>query len=149
MKRLNFSIDINASVIKVYDIMLGKDTFKQWTAVFNPTSDFEGSWEKGETIHFVGVDNDGNKGGMIGVIKENVPLEHVSIYYIGIVDKGQEITEGPLVEEWANAYENYYYRENENITTVSVEIDSNDKMVDYFNTHYPQALEKLKQMCES
>ena len=41
MKRLQFKSDINAPAAKVYNAMIGKETFRQWTAVFNPSSDFE------------------------------------------------------------------------------------------------------------
>ncbi len=57
-------IDINAPVEKTFDAMLGlseKSTFEQWTALFNPSSTFEGSWEKGEKIYFIGTDDKGNR----------------------------------------------------------------------------------------
>lgn len=39
----HFSIAINAPVSKVRDTMLGKDTYRQWTEVFNPAgSRYEG-----------------------------------------------------------------------------------------------------------
>ena len=47
MKKLQFKVSINAPATKVYDIMLGisnKSTYEQWTAMFNPTSTFEGNW---------------------------------------------------------------------------------------------------------
>lgn len=50
MKKLQFKININAPLSKVFDCMLGlsnKSTYEQWTAMFNPTSTYEGSWEKG------------------------------------------------------------------------------------------------------
>ena len=66
MKKLQFKININAPVNTVYDMMLGlsnKSTYEQWTAMFNPTSSYEGSWDKGSKILFVGVDEKGEKGG--------------------------------------------------------------------------------------
>jgi hypothetical protein len=48
MKKLDFNTTINARVSKIYDCMLGinnKSTYEQWTALFNPTSTYEGSWE--------------------------------------------------------------------------------------------------------
>lgn len=149
MERLKFSVSINAGVIKVYDSMLSKKTFVQWTAAFNPSSTFEGDWEKNSKMYFIGVNKEGKKEGMIGIVEENLPLEFVSIYYIGILDGDKEITEGPIIEEWANAYENYYFKEIDGKTTVTVEMDINDKMRDYFNLTYPKALAKLKEICEN
>lgn len=74
MKKLEFRIEINASAQKVYEAMLGlndKSTCEYWTATFNPTSTYEGSWTKGSKILFVGVDESGKKGGMVSEVVEN------------------------------------------------------------------------------
>jgi hypothetical protein len=68
MKKLQFKIVINALVNKVFDLMLGisnKSTYEQWTALFNPTSTYEGNWEKGSKMLFIGIDEQGEKGGMV------------------------------------------------------------------------------------
>lgn len=56
MQKLQFKKEINASAQKVYETMLGlkdKATYEYWTATFNPTSTYEGSWDKGSKILFV------------------------------------------------------------------------------------------------
>lgn len=148
MERLQFKIDINADKAKVYQTMIGKDTFKQWTAVFNPSSDFEGSWETGGKILFIGYNEDGKREGMVGIIEKNNPDEFVSIQYIGLVDGDKEITEGVEIENWAGMYENYSFTEENGVTILTVDIDMNDEMKEYFQSTYPQALNKLKEMCE-
>jgi hypothetical protein len=60
----------------------------------------------------------------------------------------KEITEGPDVEKWANWFENYTFEENNGITTVSVEVDTNEDFEEYMLESYPKALEKLKELCE-
>ncbi len=82
MNQLQFKITIHAPVEKVYTTMLGlnnKATYEQWTALFNPTSSYEGNWNKGEKILFVGVDDKGEKGGMVSSIKEHIPTQYVTI----------------------------------------------------------------------
>ncbi len=148
MKKMQFKIDIHAGIENVYNTMLGEKTFKEWTSEFNPTSDFEGSWEKGSKILFVGVNKEGKREGMVGLIKENIPYKFVSIKYIGLVDGEKEITEGPEIEGWANTFENYSFSGNDIQTTVAVDIDIQDQWVDYFEKTYPKALERLKQICE-
>lgn len=150
---MQFSTTIQAPAGKVYDAMLGKETFKQWTSVFNPSSDFEGggiegSWEKGSKILFVGTDKEGKREGMVGYIRENIPNRHVSIEYAGILDGDREITEGPQAEDW-QGFENYTFEDQGNSTTVTVDIDVNEEMTDYFRETYPKALEKLKSICEA
>lgn len=151
MKKLQFKVTIKAPVARIYDLMLGisnKSTYEQWTALFNPTSTYEGSWEKGTKILFIGVDENGEKGGMVSRIVDNIPNRFVSIQHYGLYKADKEITEGPDVEKWANGYENYSFEENNGSTTLTVDLDVNDDFLDYMNETYPQALDKLKELCE-
>lgn len=152
MKKLQYTIEINASADEVYNTMLGIDnieTYNLWTAEFNPTSTYEGSWEKGSKIYFVGTDENGKKGGMVSEIVENIPNQFVSIRHYGILDGDQEITEGPEVEKWAGGLENYSFQEENGVTTVTVECDMADDYQDYFDTTWPKALKKLKELSEN
>jgi hypothetical protein len=151
MKKLQFKVNINATVAKVYDLMLGinnKSTYELWTSLFNPTSSFEGSWDKGSKILFVGVDENGEKGGMVSKIVENIPNQFVSIQHYGLVQADKEITEGPEVEKWANGFENYTFEQGNENTTVIVDLDTTEEFIDYMNESYPKALDKLKEICE-
>lgn len=151
MKKLQYKVSINSTVTNVYNIMLGlnnKSTYEQWTALFNPTSSYEGSWDKGSKILFVGVDEKGEKGGMVSRIAENIPNRFVSIQHYGLLQAGKEITEGPEVEKWANGLENYTFEENGSVTTLIVDLDTTEEFVEYMNESYPKALDKLKEICE-
>lgn len=152
MKKLQYTIEINASADEVYNTMLGIDnieTYNLWTAEFNPTSTYEGSWEKESKIYFVGTDENGKKGGMVSEIVENIPNQFVSIRHYGILDGDQEITEGPEVEKWAGGLENYSFQEENGVTTVTVECDMTEDYQDYFDTTWPKALKKLKELSEN
>lgn len=151
MKKLQFKVSIKAPVAKVYDLMLGissKSTYEQWTALFNPTSTYEGSWDKGSKMLFVGVDDKGEKGGMVSRIVENDPKRFVSIQHYGLLQSGKEITEGPDVEKWANGFENYTFAENMAATTLTVDLDTTEEFLAYIYEAYPKALDKLKEICE-
>ena len=151
MKKLQFSVSINAPVTKIYDFMLGlnsKATYEQWTALFNPTSTYEGTWDKGNKMLFIGVDENGEKGGMVSRVAENIANQFVSIQHYGLLKAGKEITEGPEVEKWANGFENYTFKENDGTTTVTVDLDAIEDFLDYMNDSYPKALDKLKEICE-
>lgn len=151
MKKLQFKQNIHAPAAKVYELMLGiknKSTYEQWTALFNPTSSFEGSWEKGSKILFVGVDERGEKGGLVSRIVENTPNCFVSIQHHGLVQGNKEIMEGPEVEQWANGFENYTFDESNGVTTLTVDLDTTEEFIDYMNESYPKALGKLKEICE-
>lgn len=151
MKKMQFKVSINASANKVYDVMLGisnKTSYEQWTALFNPTSSFEGNWSKGSKMRFIGVDEKGEKGGMVSEIADNVPNRYVSIRHYGLVKGNEEITEGPEVDKWANGFENYTFEESNGTTHVTVDLDTTEDFIDYMNDTYPKALDKLKEICE-
>ena len=151
MKKTTFNVSINASVNKVFDVMLGinnKSTYEQWTALFNPTSSYEGNWNKGSKMLFVGTDEKGEMGGMVSEIFDNIHNQFISIRHYGLLKANVEITEGLEVEKWANGFENYTFVENNGTTTVRVDLDTTEDFLDYMNETYPKALEKLKEICE-
>jgi len=67
-----------------------KSTYEQWTSLFNPTSTYEGSWDKGSKILFIGVDDKGQKRGMASRIDENIPNRFVSIQHYDL-DKADKV----------------------------------------------------------
>ncbi len=148
MNPMHFEISINANAEKVYKTLLGEKTYMEWTSVFNATSHYEGSWEKGSKILFLGIDHNGNMGGMVSRIKENIPHKFVSIEHLGEFKDGKEITSGPEVSDWAGALENYTFKEERGKTLFSVDIDFNEQYKSYFETMWPKALNKLKEICE-
>lgn len=146
--KLTYKIKINAPAAKVFKTMLDKETYKQWTSAFDPSSDFEGIWDKGQKIYFTGVNEKGEKGGMVAEIAEYIPNSYVSIRHLGILDKGQEILSGPTVEDWAGALENYSFTNIEGQTLLKIDVDTSDEYIDYFDKAWPKALEALKEISE-
>lgn len=149
MERLHFEIIINSSAEKVYKIMLDEKHFSTWTAEFNPGSHYQGSWEKGSKILFLGPDLQGNMGGMVSRIVENIPCKFVSVEHLGLVENGREVTSGKAIEGWAGALENYTFQENNGKTLLAVDMDSNQEFTAYFSETWPKALNKLKEICEA
>ncbi len=148
MESLHFEISINAKVEKVYNTLIDKRHYTEWTSEFNPTSHYIGSWEKGSKILFVGTNQDGIMEGMASRIKENIPNKFVSIEHLGIIKNGEEITSGEEVESWAGALENYSFTQKNDTTLFAVDADSNQEFKAYFYETWPKALNKLKAICE-
>lgn len=145
---LHFEITIDAPVEKVYKTMIDEKTYSEWTAVFNPTSHFDGSWDKGSKILFLGTDQEGGMGGMVSTIEENIPGSFISIKHRGVVQKGKEIFSGPEVDKWAGGLENYTFKGINNKTLLLIDADSNDEFKSYFLEMWPKALANLKSICE-
>ncbi|MGV3609444.1 MAG: SRPBCC family protein [Fluviicola sp.] len=151
MKKLNYNIEINAAPEKVYDNMLGlsdKKTYEAWTAHFEPTSTFEGTWNEGGKIIFTSHAESAEKSGMIARIEKNDPAKFVSILHYGMLEKGKEITEGEKIENWKGAHENYRFEPTTNGTRVTVEVDMVDEYISHMDEAWPKALEKLKEISE-
>jgi uncharacterized protein YndB with AHSA1/START domain len=146
---INFEISINAPAEKVFNLMLGDKTYREWTAEFNPSSYYKGSWDKGSKILFLGTDKDGKTGGMVSKIRENIPGKFISIEHLGLVKGDEEITSGPEVSSWAGALENYNFKTSNGNTVVEVDMDSNEDFKSYFEETWPKALNKLKAICEN
>lgn len=145
MKTLNFSITINAPVEKVYKTMLELDTYKEWTAAFEPTSYYEGDWTPGSKIKFLSA----RGGGMYSEIAENKQNEFVSIRHLGMIDANGVIdTESDAVKAWAPSYENYTFVGKGNETEVKVDLGVPEEWEEMFNESWPKALLKLKEICE-
>jgi hypothetical protein len=152
MERLQFDIIINATVSEVYETMLGLKSitsYQQWTAAFNPTSTYEGTWQEGSIMHFVGVDEHGVKGGVVSRIVKNEANYFVSIQHYGLIKGEEEITSGPDVEKWANGFENYSFEEVNGHTELKVFLDAHVDFAEYMQLAYPNALRKLKELCEA
>lgn len=153
MNTLHFTIDINAPKQHVWDVMLGDETYRQWTMPFSPGSYFEGSWDEGSTIRFLGPGENGQKpGGMISRIAENRPYEFISIEHLGAVVDGVDDTTSEEAKSWAGAHENYTFSETDGVTTLDIDLESDNipqEMKDAFAGMWPEALAKLKELAES
>jgi len=146
---LHFEMAISAPASRVFKTMIGTDTYPKWTAPFNPSSTFKGSWSKGSEIRFIGTDENGDEGGMISRIEENVENEFISIVHLGMILKGKMVMEGPEVDSWKGSREMYRFTESDGKTSLSVTLEGMNEMKDYFMETWPIALKTLKSICEN
>jgi uncharacterized protein YndB with AHSA1/START domain len=148
-EKMHFEIVVHAPVQKVWEMMLTQETYKEWTSVFEPTSHYEGSWEKGSKIKFLAADGSG----MLSEIAENILHKFVSIRHLGEIKNGVEDTTSEAVKKWMPAFENYTFTENgaETLLVVDMEMPSTPEakaMKEMFEGMWPKALLKLKEICE-
>lgn len=145
---LHFETSIAAPAAVVFKTMLEAETYKAWTAAFNPTSRYEGSWKKGTEMRFLGTDEKGAVGGMISRIEENVENEFISIVHLGMILNGESLLDGPEVESWKGSREMYRFTESEGTTTLSITLEGMQIMMEYFNDAWPRALQLVKKLSE-
>lgn len=144
MKKLEFSITINANPQKVWDIITGKETYDQWTKVFAEGSTVETDWKKGSKALFL----DGKGSGMVSEIAESIPGKFLSIHHLGEVKDGVEDPTTYQGEEWGDALENYTLKEVDGKTVWLVEMDMNEEYAQYMEDTWPLALAKVKELAE-
>jgi hypothetical protein len=148
MQRKQFTTTIAASREKVWDTMLGDETYRDWTSAFAPGSYYEGDWNAGSKILFLAPGENGAPSGMVSRIAESRRPETVSIEHLGIVTDGREDTESDAVKGWAGARESYFLREVAGGTEVLVEMDLDDEHATMFDEMWPRALARLKDLVE-
>ncbi|MBL0160606.1 MAG: SRPBCC domain-containing protein [Bryobacterales bacterium] len=144
MKTLHFAARINASPKTVWEVMIAPDTYRAWTSEFAEGSYFEGSWNKGDRICFLGPGG----GGMVAVINESRPYEFLSIKHLGEIKDGVEDTQSEAVRVWAPAYENYTFSSDGAATELAVDMDVAPAWEEYMQEAWPKALAKLKALGE-
>lgn len=148
MHKLKFSITINTPPEKVWNTMLGKDSYREWTDVFSSGSHYIGDWSQGSKILFLAPDKAGKISGMVSRIRESRPWQFVSIEHLGFVEDGKEDTTSEAVAGWAGALENYTFKDIGGKTEVLVEMDTSDEYREMFENTWPKALDKLKELAE-
>lgn len=144
----HFEITIDSTPEKVFRTILDDEAFRKWTSVFNPDSHFTGSWDKRKKILFLGKDSDGYTGGMLCRIRENIPGKFLSIESLGEIIEGKEITTGKRAEIWRGSLENYTLSPAGKKTLLSVDTDIPEDFRASFLELWPEALAKLKSLCE-
>lgn len=151
MKKLHYTIEINASVEKVWDAMLADETYRAWTTAFCPGSYFKGDWSKGSKMLFLGPHPEkGEEGGMVSTVVENRPHAFISLAHIGFVQNGAEDTTSEMARAWAeSAYENYTFNEKNGGTELVVDLNVVDEMAEMFDSMWPNALQALKSVAEA
>lgn len=145
METLYFSTHIDAPREKVWDIMLGKETYGEWAKAFGPGSHYEGDWNEGSNIQFLGGDS---QTGMASRVKESRKPEFISIEHIGIVMNGIVDTTSDEAKKWAPSLENYTFEEADGGTKLSVSVEVMPEHKSMFEESWPDALKSLKELAE-
>lgn len=150
MKTVFYSTEINAPAMEVYNTMLDRSGYQQWTKPFSPTSDFKGSWNEGKKIYFSSLDENGKEAGMISEVIKNIPADLVIVRHLGMWNEDGEIFEGPFVDDWRNILEIYRFNESDGKTTVNCSVELSDKEDSHsFDKMWTEALVILKKLCEN
>ncbi|PRY48022.1 activator of Hsp90 ATPase-like protein [Arcticibacter pallidicorallinus] len=145
MKTQEYEIIIDAPAKKVWDVLLGKESYPVWTSAFSPTSQVETDWQEGSKALFL----DGSGHGMVSEIAANRPYEYISIRHLGTYKDGVEHTGNDKENQWAGAMENYILQESSGNTRLLIELDVVDEYQKQMDEMWPLALKKVKELAEN
>ncbi len=144
MKKLKFSIQIDAPQERVWNILWTDETYRAWTAAFHPGSYAKSDWKEGSKILFLGSEGEG----MVSKIERLVPNEYMSFQHLGELKNGVEDYDSPKVKGWTGAMENYTLHEENGGTKLDVDLDADESFADHLEGAFPKALDKVKELAE-
>ena len=145
MENLEYKIEIAAPARKVWGTMLNQDTYKQWVAKSWPNSDYDGKWEEGTEIKFIGPDGSGT----LAELVEVKPYKRVLARQIAALGKGGvEDRTSDVAKGWIGTTEEYIFSERDGKTTLIVRIGTTPEWREMFDEGWPIALEELKKLAE-
>ena len=148
MKRLNYTIEINAKPEEVFRAISAPESFQKWSSVFSPTSRYKGEWKEGAEVEFQTTEENGEVCGLLTLIKAFVPYEYISIEYCAVVQNGEIIRSGPMVDPMKGGQENYRLTPKGQATILEVESDAMPDFEDFFEENWPKALDLIAQLAE-
>lgn len=144
MKKVQFSVEINAPKEKVWNVLWDDATYRKWTSVFSEGSYAVSDWKEGSRVHFLNANNDG----MYSVIDQCIENKIMNFKHIGNIKHGVEMPLDATTENWSGATENYTLNEKNGITTLTVDTNIVGEYQDYFNEKFPLALDLIKKLAE-
>jgi len=144
LNRLQFSIDIAAEKVKIWNALWNDNAYREWAGVF-----FEGSyvisnnWKKGSKVLFLAPD----QSGIYSIIETHIPNKIIQFKHIGNVLNGEEQPIDDNTKLWSGATEIYRLTEGIDKNTLTVEIDVMNEHLDFMTATFPKALKKIKNNC--
>ena len=146
MKKLEFKIDIATSRQKVWNTMLNPETYKEWVKASWPGSYYEGNWKQGENLRFISP----GQGGTLATLVELRPYEFILAKHIAVIGPdGTEDRDSDVAKGWIGTTESYTFTESNGKTQLKVEINTSPDWEKMFSNGWPNALKKLKEICEN
>ncbi|TFC91541.1 SRPBCC domain-containing protein [Cryobacterium sinapicolor] len=148
MDKLHFTIRVDAPVHTVWTTMLDESTYRDWTRTFHEGSHYVGSWAQGGLIRFLAPDQNGSHSGLVATVIENRRDEFISLEIRGEVSRGIDDTTSAHARRFAGAHEDYSFSESDGVTTLVVEVDTDEEFTAMFAADWPRALARLAELAE-
>lgn len=138
------TIDIHASVEKVWDVLLQDQSYRQWTKVFDEDSYYEGEMKYQGKIKFLSSHN----GGLASNVHVYIPYYQISFEHLGVIIDGVEDFDNPQFADWKGARETYTLTPQGSSTHLEIYVELTQEEYEYMSNLWDQALIKIKDLAE-
>ncbi|WP_415327709.1 SRPBCC family protein [Chryseobacterium sp. MMS23-Vi53] len=147
METLSYEKIIDAPKQKVWNILWGSETYKEWTKFFNPASEsfMKTDWKVNGKTYFTNADGEG----MVSTIDSIEEPNQIIFKHLGMVDKeGNEDTESMEVKQWSGCFEKYILIDFDGKTKLHAEVQVEKEWQDHMNSGFTKGLEIVKELAE-
>lgn len=144
MNKMRHSIEINASKEKVWEVLWGDTTFRDWASIIDEGTYLEGDLVEGREVHFKSASGYG----VTSRVEKLIPNTSVVFTQIADIKIGKDGSVEKRDKQWTGGVERYELEERNSKVLLSVTQDVPPELVDYFKSKIPQALERIKVLAE-
>ena len=142
MKKIQFSIEINASKERVWATLWDDLTFRDWASIIDEGTYIKGEMKEGNEIQFI---SSINGYGVTSLIEKLKPNKFILFRH------SADTKESGLQErenEWTGGTESYSLTENNGVTTLLLKTDVPQELEEIFKVRIPRAQERIKILAE-
>ena len=142
MQKQQFSIEIKAPQERVWNTLWGDKTFRNWANIIDEGTYMVGELKEGNEVQFI---SSVSGYGVTSLIEKFALNEFVSFRQMADTkDNGERERE----KEWTGGTESYSLVENDDVTTLTVDIDVPPGQVEMIKIRFPKALERVRILAE-
>ena len=142
MKKIQFSIEINASKERVWATLWEDVTLRDWANIIDEGTYMRGVMKAGNEIEFI---SSVNGYGVTSLIEKLIPNEFILFRHrADTKGSGQQERE----KEWTGGTESYSLTEKDGVSVLIATADIPDELEEIFNIRLPRALDRIKALAE-
>jgi hypothetical protein len=149
MKKIQHSIEINASKEKIWETLWSDKTFRDWSNIIDEGTYLDGELEEGNEINFIGSSEGGASYGVTSKIEKLIPNQFILLAKTAdiIVDKDGKIEK--RAEQWTGGMESYELEDNNGNVKLTIIEEIPDELLEYFDAKIPEVLKRVKVLSEN
>ena len=142
MKKIQFSIEINASKERVWATLWEDATFRDWANIIDEGMYIEGIIKEGNEIQFI---SSVNGYGVTSLVEKLNPNAYILFRHsTDTKESGQQERQ----KEWTGGTESYSLSEKNGVAALIMKTDVPEEQEETFNIRIPRALDRIKTLAE-